>query len=145
MRTMAKGEKQGISKETIAAAGAATAAAVVAAVGAYWFYGTKNAAKHRRVARSWMLKARADVLDAVEGVIEKAGEIDKTTYMSIVDKVLRYYEKGTGVTVNDVTQMARDLKGAWTEVQKASKQPPKRRSKKRTTKKTAKKTASTEE
>ena len=44
------------------------AAAAVAAAGAYWFYGSDHASQHRKQVKSWMLKARAEVMEAVEKV-----------------------------------------------------------------------------
>jgi hypothetical protein len=103
-----------------AAVTAATAAAAVAAAGAYWFYGVKDAAKHRRAAKSWMLKARAEVLEAAEAAVQKVGEIDKTAYLAIVNDVLTRYAKVTGVTATELAQVARDLKSTWQHMQKAS-------------------------
>lgn len=102
----------------VAAVGAAAAAA---AVGAYWFYGTKNAKAHRKTARSWMLKARGDVLAAVETAVKKAGEIDKATYMKIVDGVLKRYSKSAGVTAAEMRQVTSDMKAAWQHMQKIHK------------------------
>ena len=90
---------------------AATAAAAAAA-GAYWLYGAKNAAKHRKLAKSFMLKARADVMDAVERV----KDIDKTAYLAIVDKVVAKYSAAAGVTAVEVAQMTKDLKAAWAHI-----------------------------
>ncbi len=89
---------------------AATAAAAAAAAGAYWFYGSADAAKHRKSIRSFMLKARADVLEAVE----KVKDIDKNAYLAIVDRVVAKYSTVAGVTSQEVVQMTRDLKAAWT-------------------------------
>ena len=110
--------KKGISKKTIAAVGVGAA---VAAVGAYWFYGSKNAAAHRKTARGWMLKARGDVLAAVENVVKKAGEIDKKAYMNIVQGVLKRYSKLSGVTSAEILQMTRDMNEAWLHMQKVRK------------------------
>lgn len=103
------------------ALGAAAAAAAVAAAGAYWFYGAKDAAKHRKTARSWMLKARAEVMEGVENVIEKLGDIDKETYMKIVDGVVKRYAGVAGVTAAEMAQMTKDLKAAWAHMQSARK------------------------
>ena len=100
----------------------AAAAAAAAAAGAYWFYGAKDAAKHRKSAKSWMLKARAEVLEAVETIVDKMGEIDKDTYLEIVDRVVKQYTGMKGVTSSEVAQMAKDLRGAWAHMQAASKQ-----------------------
>ena len=84
-------------------------AAVAAAAAAYWLYGAKDAARHRKVAKSYMLKARAEAMDAVERV--KA--IDKTQYMAIVDKIVSKYGAVAGVTSAEVAQMTKDLRTAW--------------------------------
>jgi len=110
--------KRKIGGGVVAAVGAAAA---VAAVGAYWFYGTKNAKAHRKIARSWMLKARGDVLAAVEIAVKKAGDIDKATYMNIVDGVLKGYSKSAGVTAAEMRQMTSDMKAAWQHMQKIHK------------------------
>ena len=102
-------KEKGVSAGTaIGVAAAATAAA--AAAGAYWLYGAKNASKHRKMAKSFMLKARADVMDAVERV----KDIDKTAYLAIVDKVVAKYGHVAGVTADEIAQMTKDLKSAWT-------------------------------
>jgi len=98
-----------------------SAAAAAAAAGAYWFYGSSNAAKHRKTVRSWMLKARGDVLAAVEGAVKKAGEIDKEAYMNIVEGVLKRYSKLAGVKSAEILQMTRDMKETWERMQNARK------------------------
>ncbi len=114
---MAKAKK-GISKTTIAMGVGAAAAATAAA---YWFYGSKDAASHRKSARSWMLKARGEVLEAVDRTIKKAGELDKEAYMSIVGGVLKRYKKVAGVKSSEILQMTRDMKAAWQHMQKTGK------------------------
>jgi len=109
-----------VSVNTGVAVGAAAAAAAAAA-GAYWFYGAKDAAKHRKTARSWMLKARAETMEAVEAAVEKLGSIDKETYLSIVDGVVKRYSGAAGVTSAEVAQMTKDLKAAWAHMNAARK------------------------
>jgi hypothetical protein len=94
---------------------ALTAAAVAAAAGAYWLYGAKNAAKNRQMVKSWMLKARAEVMEAVE----KLSEVDKAAYLRIVDEVLARYSSLAGVTSAELARVARDLKESWEHVNKA--------------------------
>ena len=110
---------EGMSKTTMAVG--AAAAAAVAAAGAYWFYGTKDASKHRKSARGWMLRARGEVLDAVEAAISKAGEIDKETYAKIVEGVLSTYQKSTNATSDEMLQVTRDMQAMWQHMQKARK------------------------
>lgn len=96
-------------KSQVAGAGLSVAALAAAAAGAYWLYGSKHAAKHRKMAKSYMLKARAEAMDAVERV----KDIDKTQYMAIVDKIVKKYGAAAGVTAAEVGQMTKDLKAAW--------------------------------
>jgi hypothetical protein len=108
---MANGKKRmGTTTALTLAAGAAMTAA-----GAYWLYGAKDAAKHRKMARSFMLKARADVMDALEGVTD----IDRTKYMAIVDKVVNKYSAAAGITAAEIAQMTKDLRAAWTHMNAA--------------------------
>lgn len=107
---------------TSAAVGAAAAAATaVAAIGAYWFYGAENAARHRKSARAWMLSARAEVLTAVETAVAKAGTIDRETFDSIVKKVVDGYTKAQGATEAELAQVQRDMTDAWRRMQKINK------------------------
>ncbi len=116
---MAKKSDISVSKVTGVAVG--TAAAAVAAAGAYWFYGSKDAARHRKSARSWMLKARAEAMEAVEMAIEQAGDIDKEKYLEIVKNTVKRYSGVAGITTAELAQVTKDLTGAWLDMQKARK------------------------
>lgn len=116
--------------KTAIVVGAAGAAA--AAIGAYWLYGAKNAAKHRKMASSWMLKARAEVMDAVE----KVKEIDKETYLRIVDDVVEKYAKLQKNNA-DIAEIAKEMKAAWSHIRAVAK--PARKEVKKTVKKVVKK------
>ena len=98
------------------------AALAAAAVGAYWFYGAQSASKHRKQARGWMLKARGEVLEAVE----KLQDIDKAKYMAIVNDVLARSGAVKGASDAEVAHLKRDLVGAWAHIQKAGKKSPRK-------------------
>lgn len=110
---MTKETKTKINKTAVVATAAGVAAA---AIGAYWLYGSKNAAKHRKTAASWALKARAEVMDAVG----KLKEIDKAAYLKIVDEIIQKYAK-----IHDnaptVAQISKEMKAAWTQINAATK------------------------
>jgi hypothetical protein len=108
-----------VSGNTGAVVGAAATAAAAAAA-AYWFYGAKDAARHRKNARSWMLKARAETMEAVEMAVAKLGDIDKEKYMQIVDGIVKRYAGMAGVTAAEVAAMTKDLKAAWQHMHAAS-------------------------
>ena len=119
-----------------AAAGVAAGVAAAAAAGAYWLYGAKHAAKHRKLPRSWMLKARAEMMD----LVEKAQDIDKDTYMQLAGEVAKRYGAAAGVTAAESKKLVQDLKSGWAYLQ-AQKGPATRRATaiKKSVKKAAKK------
>ena len=122
----------------IAAAAGIAAAAAAAAAGAYWLYGAKDAKKHRKLAKSWMLKARAEVMEAVE----KLQDVDKETYMQIVGEVAKRYGTVAGAGTAEAKRLMQDLKSGWAYMQ-AQKGPATRRVKavKKSAKKAARKVA----
>lgn len=128
--------KKETTQKIAAAAGLAAAAAATAA-GAYWLYGAKDAAKHRKLAKSWMLKARAEVMDAVE----KLKEIDKETYMKIVADVVKRYGAVAGAGSAEAKKLLKDLQSGWAYIQ-AQKKPAARKANsiKKSVKKAVKKT-----
>lgn len=89
-------------------------AAASAAAGAYWLYGTKHSAAHRKMAKSWMLKARAETMDA----LEKLSEIDRVVYLKTVEDVMKRYAGMKGMTPADVQRVANDLKKSWNHISK---------------------------
>lgn len=92
---------------------AMTAAGMAAAAGAYWLYGSKDAAKNRSKAKSWMLKARADVMDSVE----KAKDVDYKAYLKIVNNAAKRYSAITGTRNAEIRQLVSDLKSSWSHMQ----------------------------
>jgi hypothetical protein len=92
----------------------AMGAALAAATGAYWLYGTTHSAKHRKMAKSWMLKARADVMDS----IKKLGEIDREQYVKAVDEVIKRYAGAKDATSAELARVAKELKKSWHQIEK---------------------------
>ena len=108
-------ETKQTTKDRLLSPGAlgALAAATAAAAGAYWFFGSKDAKKHRTEIKSWMLQARADVMDAVS----KLKDIDRDTYLNIVDRVMQSYATiEGGLKTPQMLALASDLRGAWTHI-----------------------------
>ena len=89
------------------------AAAAAAAGGAYWLYGAKHSAQHRRLAKSWMLKARAEVMEG----IEKLEDIDKEKYMKLVEGVVKNYAGSHAASPQEIAAMMKDFKTAWSHIQ----------------------------
>jgi hypothetical protein len=88
------------------------------------------------MAKSWMLKARAEVLDG----IEKLKDIDKASYMQMAEKIIRGYAGKAGASSAEIARMMQDARATWAHVQKAHKSATSGAAKaKRTAKKAARK------
>jgi hypothetical protein len=57
-QSLSDGQKIGI--------GVGVTAGMLAAVGGYFLYGAKDAKKNRKTVNSWMLRAKAEVLEGIE-------------------------------------------------------------------------------
>lgn len=142
---MARKKKHSFSSSQKVGIGVGLTAAAVTAAGAYFLYGSKNAAKNRKKVKSWMLKAKADVLET----LENAEHITEQEYKQLIDNVLSAYGKARTLSKKDVKDFEREMKDHWGDIVKNGKQyvvehaqaPAKQAAKKKATKKTAKKAA----
>lgn len=90
------------------------AATVAAAVGGYFLTGNR-AAKTKRIIKSWMLKARAEVMEQIESL----QDIGQDTYENIVETVADKYSKIAGVSRDEIDDLVRDLKKQWKVIAKS--------------------------
>lgn len=84
------------------------ATAIGAALGNYLLTGSR-AAKTKRVLKSWMLKAKGEILEQ----LEKAGNVGEDMYYQAVDQIAAKYSKMAGVTQTEIDDMAKELKKQW--------------------------------
>lgn len=146
---MAKKAKKRLTNAQKVGIGVGLTAAAVAATGAYFLYGSKNAQKNRKKVKSWMLKAKADVLEA----LEKAEHITEDEYYALVDVIGGAYSKLQNATQGEISDFKREMKDHWKEIKrngsaqkafsaarKVTKKRPKKATKK-STKKTVKKSS----
>lgn len=117
------GEKVGI--------GVALTTAAVAAAGAYFLYGSPNAAKNRKKVKSWALKAKGEVLE----VLEKAGNMTAEEYQAVVEKIIAGYSQLNTISKTELADFKKEMMGHWQQISKEVS------GAKKTTKKSAKKTA----
>lgn len=113
-------KKKGISTGSVVAIGAGVAALAAAS---YYFFGPEGQ-KHRKTAKGWMLKMKAEVVEKME----KAKEMSQSVYDSIVDSVAKKYVKNP-----EVGMMVDMLKKQWKGI--SSSATPKKTAKKKTVKK----------
>lgn len=90
------------------------AGAVLAAAAGYYFYGTKNAKKHRQAASAWAKGMKKDV----EKQVASLRKVDAKSVAKIVDEASKRYHKAKGVSLQDVHAAAKELKSNWKTIQK---------------------------
>lgn len=134
---MAKKQTKKTSNANKVGIGVGLTAAAVAAAGAYFLMGSPNAANNRKKVKSWMLKAKAEVLEALENAEKMTAE----EFDDLVDVIAKTYSTVQGATKGEIADFRKEMKDHWTKLEKtmAKKSSPKKAAKK-TAKKVAKKT-----
>jgi hypothetical protein len=118
--------------------GVGLTAAAVAAAGAYFLYGSKNAKTNRKKVKSWALKAKAEVLER----LEDAKEMTESEFEELVTAIAGTYAGVKSATKGEVKDFQKEMMEHWQAIEKFAK--PKRKQAKKTVKKAvkvAKKTA----
>lgn len=92
-------------------AGLAAAAAAGAAAG-YYFYASKDAAKHRKIAAKWAKDLKTDVAKQASRV----AELDKKQMLAIIDKAAATYETVRGLNRSELSRAVKELKKNWENV-----------------------------
>ena len=98
-------------------------AAMAAAAGAYYFYGSKHATQHRRKMKSWAIKARGEVVEK----LEKAQELTQKKYDRVVDEVADKYRRVKNIDPKEVTALAEDMRRHWKNISSQVQSRPKKR------------------
>ena len=142
-KAQAKGGKK-MSNLQKAEIGAGVLAAVAAAGAAsYYFYGAKDAKKHRNATAKWAKGLKNDVVREAK----KLKDIDEKAMAVIVDQAAKAYKGLDEVTPGDLRAAVNELKGNWESVKKelkrtVKKAAPKKAAPKKVAKKAAKKKSS---
>ena len=99
----------------VAEIGAGVLAAVAAASTAgYYFYGAKNAQKHRNATQKWAKGLKNDVVREAK----KLKKLDEKAMDAIVDAAAKAYRGLDDVTPGDLRAAVSELKGNWESVKK---------------------------
>jgi len=129
---MAKSKKPTVSNGEKVGIGVALTTAAVAAAGAYFLYGSSNAAKNRKKVKSWMFKAKGEVLE----VLEKAGNLTAEEYKQAVEAIAAGYVKMQSVSKADIADFKKEMMDNWQKIAKEAGGA--KKAAKKTTKKVAK-------
>jgi len=89
--------------------GVGLTAAAVAAVGAYFLYGSEDATKNRKKVKGWALKAKGEVLEA----LEKAEQMTEEEFQRVVDKVLMTYNKAQTLSKKELKEFKTEMVENW--------------------------------
>ena len=103
-------------------------AAIAAAAGATYLYGTKSGAKKRKEIKGWMLKAKGEILENIENM----KEVSEGAYHDVVESVLGKYKKLKNIDPVEVAALMAELKAHWNNIQKAATGKGKKKSSKKT-------------
>ncbi len=110
-----KQSKKELSTAQKVGLGVGLTAAAVTAAGAYFLYGSKDAVKNRKKVKSWMLKAKGEVLEA----LEKADKITEAEYKKIVEMASGAYGKVQNATSAEVKEFKNEMEDHWKKLQKS--------------------------
>lgn len=94
--------------------GVGLTAAAVTAAGAYFLYGSKDAAQNRKKVKSWSLKAKAEVLEA----LENAKEITQEEFYDLVDGVTDTYTKVQKLSKTEAKDFKKEMIENWDDLMK---------------------------
>jgi hypothetical protein len=89
-------------------------AAAVAAAGAYFLLGSKHAAQNRKKMKGWTLKAKGEVLEA----LEKAEQVSAAEYLALVDTASKAYGTVERATKGELKDFKSEMIGHWEKLQK---------------------------
>lgn len=119
----------------VAIGGATLMATVAAAAGAYYLYGSKNAAQNRRTVASWMQKAEREIVREAKKL--KNAAYSDATIKGIITEVAKRYTATKDIAPEDVQRFVSAVYARWKETGKSIKT----RGTRKTAQKAAKRTA----
>lgn len=99
-----------------AAAGFAATGAALA--GAYYLYGSENAAKHRRDLKAWSNKAEREIVREAKKFKEKA--LTDSNINTIINTVAKQYEATKDLEASDVRDFVSTMKSRWQAAKKVA-------------------------
>jgi hypothetical protein len=105
---------KGLSKEDKVGLGIGLTAAAVAAAGAYFLYGSKKAAQNRKKVKGWSLKAKGEILEA----LEKAEQITEGEYDKLVEAATKAYGTVERASKGEIKDFKMEMLGHWKDLQK---------------------------
>jgi len=113
---MAKSKKTDMSSTQKLSIGVGLTAAAVAAAGTYFLYGSKDSDKNRKTVKSWMLKAKAEVLEQ----LEDAKSMTQEEYVELINGVAGAYTGLKSASKVDINAFKAEMKEHWEDIEKSA-------------------------
>ncbi len=102
-------KKTSISDAQKLGIGVGLTTAAVAAAGAYFLYGAKDAPDNRKKIKSAILRAKAEVLET----LENAQEITEAEFHDLVDSVVKTYSTVQSLSKKDLKDFRQEMIENW--------------------------------
>jgi len=96
--------------------GVGLTAAAVAAAGAYFLYGSPKSAQNRKKVKSWMLKAKAEVLEA----LEDAQEMTEAEFQSLVEAATGAYTTAKTASSREIGDFKKEMMDHWKKIERTA-------------------------
>lgn len=133
MATKKQNKETGLTNKQAIGLGLGITAAVAAAAGSFFLYGSKNAAKNRKLVKSWALKAKAEVLEG----LETAKNMSQEEYEQLIEAVAGTYMTAKAASKTELADFKKEMKDHWKVIAKTA--APKKAAAKKAVKKAVKK------
>jgi len=104
-----KKKKSEVSNAQKLGIGVGLTTAAVAAAGAYFLYGSKDAPENRKKVKSGILRAKAEILEA----LENAQEITEDEFHDLVNTVVDSYSKVQSLSKKDLMDFKKEMLANW--------------------------------
>lgn len=96
--------------------GVGLTAAAVAAAGTYFLYGSPKASQNRKKVKSWALKAKAEVLEA----LEDAQDMTEEEYRNLVEAVTGAYASLKSASKTEINDFKKEMMDHWKKIEKTA-------------------------
>ncbi len=101
-----------VNKKQVSIGAGAVAAAAAAAAAGYYFYASKDAKQHRKVAAKWAGGLKREVIREAK----KLKTVDRAKIAAAIDTAVSAYENVRSVDSKELVRAAKELKNNWREV-----------------------------
>lgn len=111
-----KKAKEDMSTTQKVSIGLGLTAAAVTAASTYFLYGSKKSAQNRKKVKGWVLKAKGEVLEA----LENTKEITEDEYKALVEAASGAYGTMKNASKGEVKEFQKEMQEHWAKLQKSN-------------------------